>query len=316
MIVPDVGGAFGTKGNPASEAIVAAIAAIDLGRPVKWTEDRLENLLDDAAGARDAGRHGDGARRAAGGSSACAARILADLGALPAGRRPTSRRTPPAMLMGGCYDVPAVAVEVTGARTQQGADRPVPRGGAARGQLLRRARRSTTPRGRSAIDPVELRRRNLVRDVPVPERRSGLTYDSGDYERCLRPRAASRRARAPRRRRASSSAPASRCTSSARAACSRAPTSTVGARRARRRPVEHVAARPGPRHRVRPDRRRPPRHRARRRRAALRRQRRGARRDRDVRQPVAASVRRLGGRARRRRGRREQARAVAAGRDD
>src|SRR4051812_8197750 len=44
VIVPDVGGAFGTKGNPPSETVVTAIAAMDLGRPVKWTEDRLENL--------------------------------------------------------------------------------------------------------------------------------------------------------------------------------------------------------------------------------------------------------------------------------
>ena len=79
---------------------------------------------------------------------AVAGAILADLGAYlwP------STHIPPhtaAMLMGGCYDVPAVAVEVDGRADEQGADRPLPRGGAPRGQLLRRADASTTPRASS-----------------------------------------------------------------------------------------------------------------------------------------------------------------------
>ena len=45
VIVPDVGGAFGTKGVVGAEVAAVAVAAIDLGRPVKWAEDRLENLL-------------------------------------------------------------------------------------------------------------------------------------------------------------------------------------------------------------------------------------------------------------------------------
>ena len=45
MIVPEVGGAFGSKGTLAPEAGVAAIAAMKMGRPVKWIEDRSENFL-------------------------------------------------------------------------------------------------------------------------------------------------------------------------------------------------------------------------------------------------------------------------------
>ena len=94
VIVPDVGGAFGTKGNPPSEVIVAAVAAIDLGRPVKWTEDRLENLLTTQQG-RGMQAEMEMALDADG-------RILGVRGRDPrrprratSGRRPTSRRTPP-----------------------------------------------------------------------------------------------------------------------------------------------------------------------------------------------------------------------------
>src|SRR5436305_4085133 len=45
VIVPDVGGAFGSKGVIPAEVAVAAVAAIDLGRPVKWVEERTENFL-------------------------------------------------------------------------------------------------------------------------------------------------------------------------------------------------------------------------------------------------------------------------------
>ena len=45
MIVPDVGGAFGSKGVLSPEGGVVAVSAMLLGRPVKWAEDRLENFV-------------------------------------------------------------------------------------------------------------------------------------------------------------------------------------------------------------------------------------------------------------------------------
>ena len=45
MIVPDVGGAFGSKGAPAPETMLVAAAAMTAGRPVKWAEDREENFV-------------------------------------------------------------------------------------------------------------------------------------------------------------------------------------------------------------------------------------------------------------------------------
>ena len=54
MIVPDVGGAFGSKGTLPVETPLVALAALELGRPVKWAEDRRENLARRAAGPRAA----------------------------------------------------------------------------------------------------------------------------------------------------------------------------------------------------------------------------------------------------------------------
>jgi len=181
LVVPDVGGAFVTKGNPASEVIVAAVAAIDLGRPVKWTEDRLENLLTTQQG-RGMQAEMEMALDADGRILGVRARILADLGAYlwP------STHIPPhtaGMLMGGCYDVPAVAVEVTGARTDKVPTGPYRGAGRPEGNYF--VERTVDDAARAlGIDPVELRRRNLVRTFPYPSA-LGLTYDSGDYERCL-----------------------------------------------------------------------------------------------------------------------------------
>jgi aerobic carbon-monoxide dehydrogenase large subunit len=181
VVVPDVGGAFGTKGNPPPEVIVSAIAAIDLGRPVKWVEDRLENLLTTQQGRGmqadvDLALDGDG--RILG----VRARILGDLGAYlwP------STHIPPhtaAMLMGGSYDVGAVAVEVTGVQTHKVPTGPYRGAGRPEGNYFVECAIDDAARA-LGIDPVELRRRNLVRTFPYPSA-LGLTYDSGDYERCL-----------------------------------------------------------------------------------------------------------------------------------
>jgi carbon-monoxide dehydrogenase large subunit len=181
VIVPDVGGAFGTKGNPPMEVVVAAVAAIDLGRPVKWTEDRLENLQTTQQG-RGMEADVEIALDADGRILGVRAKILADLGAYlwP------STHIPPhtaAMLMGGCYDVPAVAVEITGARTNKVPTGPYRGAGRPEGNYF--VERIVDDAARTlGIEPALLRRRNLVRSFPYPSA-LGLTYDSGDYERCL-----------------------------------------------------------------------------------------------------------------------------------
>ena len=61
VIAPFVGGGFGTKAPFYAEEIVIPVAAMKLGRPVKWTEDRREHFLSrpmerDSIGSRNRGR--------------------------------------------------------------------------------------------------------------------------------------------------------------------------------------------------------------------------------------------------------------------
>jgi aerobic carbon-monoxide dehydrogenase large subunit len=181
VIVPDVGGAFGSKGVIAVEAVAVAIGAIELGRPLKWVEDRAENFLGAYQG-RGVEADLELALDASGRILAVKAEILADLGAY---LLPTTAMPPhtTAMLMSGCYDVRAASVSVRGARTDK-----VPTGpyrGAGRPEAAYFLELTVDRAARELdIDPVELRRRNLIRSFPYRSA-LGWTYDSGDYARCL-----------------------------------------------------------------------------------------------------------------------------------
>lgn len=181
MIVPDVGGAFGSKGSLAPEAAVVALAAMDLGRPVKWTEDRLENFLAAYQG-RGTTAEVELALSAEGDMLALRARILADLGAYLMPSTPVPPHTT-AMLMTGVYRIGAAEVQLVGARTNK-----VPTGpyrGAGRPDAAYFLERTVDAAASElGMDPVELRRRNLIADFPY-QTPLGWTYDSGDYERCL-----------------------------------------------------------------------------------------------------------------------------------
>jgi carbon-monoxide dehydrogenase large subunit len=181
LVVPDVGGAFGSKGVAAPESAAVAIAAMDLGRPVKWAEDRLENFLAAYQG-RGVEADVELALEESGRMIGLRARIFSDLG----GYLLTTTAIPPhtmGMLMTGVYDIATAEVELVGARTNK-----VPTGpyrGAGRPEAAYALELTVDQAARRlGMDPVELRRMNLVREFPY---RSplGFTYDSGDYGRCL-----------------------------------------------------------------------------------------------------------------------------------
>jgi carbon-monoxide dehydrogenase large subunit len=181
VIVPDVGGAFGTKGNLPPEVAALAIAAMDVGRPVKWTEDRLENLQTTQQG-RGMEADVELALDGEGTILAVRGRILADLGGWlwPATHIPLHTA---GMLICGAYDIPAAEVQARGALTHKVPTGPYRGAGRPEGNYF--VERAVDDAARTlGFDPVELRRRNLVREFP---HRSpvGLPYDSGDYERCL-----------------------------------------------------------------------------------------------------------------------------------
>ncbi|HET6864565.1 MAG TPA: molybdopterin cofactor-binding domain-containing protein, partial [Solirubrobacteraceae bacterium] len=156
VVVPDVGGAFGSKGVIAVEAVAVAIGAIELGRPLKWVEDRVENFLGAYQG-RGIEADVELALDASGRMLAVKAEILADLGAY---LLPTTAMPPhtTAMLMTGCYDVPAAAVSVRGARTDKVPTGPYRGAGRPEAAYFLELTVDRAARG-LGIDPVELRRR-------------------------------------------------------------------------------------------------------------------------------------------------------------
>lgn len=181
VVIPDVGGAFGSKGAIAPEAVVAAVASIDLGRPVKWIEDRSENFL---AAYQGRGIRGELelALDADGRMLALRATLTADLGAYLLTTTPIPPRTAGALLT-GCYDIPAAAVTVIGRRTNKVPTGPYRGAGRPDAAYLIECLVDDAAR-QLGIDRVELRRRNLIRSFPH-QTPLGLSYDSGDYERCL-----------------------------------------------------------------------------------------------------------------------------------
>jgi carbon-monoxide dehydrogenase large subunit len=183
VIVPEVGGAFGSKGTLAPEAGVAAVATMTLGRPVKWIEDRSENFLASYQG-RGLDAEVELAVSGEGRFLAVRARLVADLGAY---LYPTTPIVPvtSAVLVTGAYATPAADVEVVGVATNK-----VPTGpyrGAGRPESAFVAERmADLAAGELAIDPAEIRRRNFIPPEAFPyETPLGFTYDSGRYERAL-----------------------------------------------------------------------------------------------------------------------------------
>jgi len=183
IVVPDVGGAFGSKGVPGPESALVGLAAVRLGRPVKWTETRTENVLATYQG-RGADVDAELALDGDGRMLAVRARYLADLGAYLYATTPVPALTA-AKLLTGCYLIPAAEVEVLGVATSK-----VPTGpyrGAGRPEAALVLERLVDIAARElAIDPVELRRRNLIPKERFPYATPlGFVYDSGDYEGAL-----------------------------------------------------------------------------------------------------------------------------------
>jgi carbon-monoxide dehydrogenase large subunit len=178
---PDVGGSFGSKNVTFPEVVCAAIAAERLGRPVKWAEDRLENFL---SGYQGRGMDADVelALDADGRFLAVRAEIVSDVGAFMYQTGTTSTHTA-AMLLAGCYAIPAIAVDARGLRTHKVPTSPSRGAGRPEGMLFVEAVVADAAR-ELGLDPAELRRRNFVREFPYTTA-LGFEYDSGDFDRCL-----------------------------------------------------------------------------------------------------------------------------------
>ncbi len=189
VLCPSVGGGFGPKMHMYPEDVVVAELARRLRRPVRWLEDRRENLLASAQ-ARDHVNHVDVAARKDGTIIALKSTLICDSGAYSV--YPVTASLEPltaAGILPGPYRIPALAYDAYAVATNKcpaGAYRGV---GMALGTFVRERVVDMIAR-RAGLDPADVRRRNFIDAAALPfATASGLVVDSGDpkdsHERAL-----------------------------------------------------------------------------------------------------------------------------------
>ena len=182
VVAPWVGGGFGPKAGLYIEHILCAKAAQELNTPVKWTEQRGENMLAMAQGRAmvmnaELGVNNDGS------IVGLKARVVADAGAYPAIGAILPMLT--MQLSQAVYNIPAIdffAQSVVTNTTFIGAYR-----GAGRPEATQMVERILDKAANAiGMDPAELRRKNYLQPDAFPlTTLVGANYDSGEYERSL-----------------------------------------------------------------------------------------------------------------------------------
>jgi carbon-monoxide dehydrogenase large subunit len=187
VISPDVGGGFGNKVPIYPGYVCAAVGAMTVGRPVKWVEDRSENLMSTGF-ARDYTMVGRIAASAAGTVLAVSVDVLADHGAFNTAAQPSRYPAGFFHIFTGSYELLAAHCHVRGVYTNKAP------GGVAYACSFRIAeavylveRLVDMLAVEMGIDPAELRLQNLIGPDQFPyECQTGWVYDSGDYPAALR----------------------------------------------------------------------------------------------------------------------------------
>jgi carbon-monoxide dehydrogenase large subunit len=182
IITPDVGGAFGAKFGADPEHAITCWIAAQLGRPVRWSETRTENLLAMTHGRAQQQKITIGGTRD-GTVLAYRIEILQDCGAYPKIGAFLPQLT--ILMAPGPYAIPraeAVATGVVTNTTPIGAYR-----GAGRPEATAALDRAIDMFAMQAgVDPAQVRRKNLLPKFTEPHKTAfGALYDSGDYVAAL-----------------------------------------------------------------------------------------------------------------------------------
>jgi carbon-monoxide dehydrogenase large subunit len=189
VIAPDIGGGFGPKVFVYPEEVLVPFLALQLGRPVKWIEDRTEHFISTAHG-RDQVHDVECAFDQEGRISALRDRFVLDNGAYnPMGL--TDAYNTAAHLQGP-YKIAHVSVSGTCVSTNKVPNAPY-RGAGRPEAVFVMERCIDTIAARLGLDPAEVRRRNFVQPEEMPYQagilyRDGqpICYDSGNYPETMR----------------------------------------------------------------------------------------------------------------------------------
>jgi aerobic carbon-monoxide dehydrogenase large subunit len=186
IISPDIGGGFGNKVPVYPGYVVATAASLLIGRPVKWVEDRNENLISTGF-ARDYHMTGDLAVDKDGKMTALRVHLDSDNGAFFADAQPTKFKAGLFHIVTGSYDIPTAHVTADGYYTNKAP------GGVAYRCSFRVTEASylierlvTNAAIELGIDQAEFRKNNFIKPEQFPyTSATGWIYDSGDYPKAM-----------------------------------------------------------------------------------------------------------------------------------
>jgi aerobic carbon-monoxide dehydrogenase large subunit len=186
VISPDIGGGFGNKVGIYPGYVCSVVGSIVTGKPVKWVEDRSENLMSTSF-ARDYHMRGEIAATRDGKILAVRVNVLADHGAFNGTAQPTKFPAGFFHVFTGSYDLRSAHCKVTGVYTNKAP------GGVAYACSFRVTeaaylieRMVDVLAAELGMDPAQVRMRSLLRPEQFPYTcPTGWEYDSGDYPRAL-----------------------------------------------------------------------------------------------------------------------------------
>jgi carbon-monoxide dehydrogenase large subunit len=186
IISPDIGGGFGNKVPVYPGYVVATAASLLIGRPVKWIEDRNENLISTGF-ARDFHMTGDLAIDEKGKMTALRVHLDSDNGAFFSDAQPTKFKAGLFHIVTGSYDIPTAHVTADGYYTNKAP------GGVAYRCSFRVTEASylierlvTNAAIELGLDQAEFRMNNFIQPEQFPyTSATGWVYDSGDYPKAM-----------------------------------------------------------------------------------------------------------------------------------
>ena len=186
IVSPDIGGGFGNKVGVYPGYICAAVASIVTGQPVKWVEDRIENLTATAF-ARDYHMTGKIAATKEGKITGLWCHVLADHGAFDACADPTKFPAGFFHICTGSYDIPVAYCAVDGVYTNKAPGGVAYRCSFRVTEAAYMIERMIDILARKLeMDPAELRMKNFIRKEQFPYTSAlGWEYDSGDYQTAM-----------------------------------------------------------------------------------------------------------------------------------
>ncbi len=178
VIAPDVGGGFGQKHEIWPEEIAISYLAVKLGQPIKWIEDRMENMV--AYHGRGFTADAETAVTGDGTVLAMRIRIVADVGAYFLHSTAISPINA-AHRVAGPYHVPQLDVSCMAVITNKPPVGPYRGAGGPEAAFITERTMDLIARDLD-LDPVEVRRRNFIPPEAFPYTTiTGLTYDSGNF---------------------------------------------------------------------------------------------------------------------------------------